>query len=50
MARRFTELLREHGVFKNESKIYVSTAHDDADVALAIDAFQAAARALAAEH
>jgi glutamate-1-semialdehyde 2,1-aminomutase len=50
MARRFTELLREHGVFKNESKIYVSTAHDDADVALAIDAFQAAAKALAAER
>ena len=49
-ARRFTELLRAHGVFKNDSKIYVSTAHDDADVALAIDAFQAAAKALAAER
>lgn len=42
-------LLRERGVFNNDSKIYVSLAHDEADVVLAIDACHAAAKALAAE-
>ena len=39
MMRRFNRRLREHGVLKGDSKIYVSLAHDAADVAHAIDAF-----------
>jgi len=47
-ARRFNALLRERGILKGDSKFYVSVAHDADDVALALDAFRDAARALAA--
>ncbi len=47
--KRFTALLRERGVFKGDSKFYVSLAHDDHDVSQAIEAFNGAAKALAAE-
>jgi glutamate-1-semialdehyde 2,1-aminomutase len=47
LAKRFTALLREHGVFKSESKIYVSLAHDAADIKLSVAAFAAAAKELA---
>jgi len=49
LAKRFTTLLRGHGVFKSESKIYVSLAHDDADIAHSVAAFARAAEELAAE-
>jgi glutamate-1-semialdehyde 2,1-aminomutase len=46
LSRRFNAMVRERGVFKSDNKIYVSLAHDTADIALAITAFQDAARAL----
>jgi glutamate-1-semialdehyde 2,1-aminomutase len=46
MAKRFNAKLREFGVFKSPSKIYVSLAHDEADIALAANAFREAARAV----
>lgn len=39
---RLTNLLLEHGVFKGETKYYMSTAHDDEDVELTGKAFAAA--------
>jgi glutamate-1-semialdehyde 2,1-aminomutase len=39
MMRRFNRRLRGHGVFKGDSKMYMSVAHDAADVAQAIAAF-----------
>lgn len=47
MMRRFNLLLRQHGVLKGDSKFYVSLAHDERDVAVALAAFDAAAAALA---
>ncbi|MDE2582567.1 MAG: aminotransferase class III-fold pyridoxal phosphate-dependent enzyme [Rhodospirillales bacterium] len=44
-ARRVNRSLREAGVLKGESKFYVSLAHDDADVAHTLAAFDAAVRA-----
>jgi glutamate-1-semialdehyde 2,1-aminomutase len=46
LSKRFNALLRERGVFKSASKIYISLAHDDADIAHAVAAFADAARAL----
>ena len=43
---RFNALLRERGVFKSANKLYVSLAHDEADVAHALAAFADAARRL----
>ena len=37
-----TQLLLERGVFKGESKFYVSTAHDDDDVEFTVEAFASA--------
>jgi glutamate-1-semialdehyde 2,1-aminomutase len=48
MSRRFNALVRQHGVFKSDNKIYVSWAHDAADIAQAQAAFTAAAKAVAA--
>ncbi|HKU95174.1 MAG TPA: aminotransferase class III-fold pyridoxal phosphate-dependent enzyme [Vineibacter sp.] len=48
MMRRFNQVLRENGVFKGDSKFYVSLAHDERDVATTLAAFDAAAKALAA--
>jgi glutamate-1-semialdehyde 2,1-aminomutase len=50
LARRFAALLLERGVLKGEGKCYVSLAHDDADVDLAVDAFASAAAELAASR
>jgi len=47
MMRRFNQVLRENGVFKGDSKFYISLAHDERDVATALAAFDAAAKALA---
>ena len=33
------QLLRERGVLKGDSKMYISVAHDDTDVAQVLDAF-----------
>ncbi len=46
LGKRFNALVRERGVFKSDNKIYVSLAHDDADIALVINAFHEAARAV----
>jgi len=43
---RFNQALRTHGILKGDSKFYVSLAHDDADIAQTIDAFNAAAAAV----
>jgi len=40
--RRFNRVLRENGVMKGDTKCYVSTAHDEADVQKTLAAFQAA--------
>ncbi len=40
--RRFNATLRQNGVLKGDSKFYVSIAHDEADIALTLKAFQAA--------
>jgi glutamate-1-semialdehyde 2,1-aminomutase len=47
MMRRFNQVLRENGVMKGDNKFYVSLAHDERDVATALAAFDAAAKALA---
>ncbi|MBM3484629.1 MAG: aminotransferase class III-fold pyridoxal phosphate-dependent enzyme [Alphaproteobacteria bacterium] len=44
--KRFNRLLLERGVLKGDTKFYVSTAHDEADVAQTLDAFADAAIAL----
>jgi glutamate-1-semialdehyde 2,1-aminomutase len=36
---RFNRLIRERGVFKGDSKFYISLAHTDEDIALTTDAF-----------
>ena len=46
IAQRFNATLREHSVFKGDSKFYVSLAHDEADVALTLDAFAAAVKSI----
>ena len=46
IAQRFNDTLREHSVFKGDSKFYVSLAHDEADVALTLDAFAAAVKSI----
>ncbi|MCG8559565.1 MAG: aspartate aminotransferase family protein, partial [Hyphomicrobiales bacterium] len=48
MLKRFTAILKENGVLKGDSKFYVSTAHDDSDVAHTLDACGRAIEALAA--
>jgi glutamate-1-semialdehyde 2,1-aminomutase len=40
--RRFNRVLREKGVLKGDTKCYVSIAHDEADIAQTLGAFQAA--------
>ncbi len=40
--RRFNLALRENGVLKGDTKFYVSTAHDEADVSQTLAAFDAA--------
>jgi glutamate-1-semialdehyde 2,1-aminomutase len=46
LSKRFNAIVREHGVFKSDNKIYVSLAHDEADIALITTAFREAARTL----
>jgi glutamate-1-semialdehyde 2,1-aminomutase len=46
-SKRFTELVRERGVFKSDGKIYVSLAHDARDVEDTVAAFTEAAGLLA---
>jgi len=45
MMRRFNRCLRENGVLKGASKIYISLAHDAADIAQAMQAFTTALHA-----
>ena len=44
--KRFNATLRQHGVFKGDSKYYISLAHNEADVAQTLDAFAAAVASL----
>ena len=37
---KFNQLLREHGVFKGDSKFYLSTEHDESDAEQTIEAFK----------
>jgi len=46
LSKRFNAMVRRLGVFKSDNKIYVSLAHDEADIALTITVFREAARAL----
>ena len=48
LSKKFSALLRNHGVFKSDNKIYVSCAHDATDVAQAVAAFRTAAQELRA--
>lgn len=43
---RFNKLLRERGIFKGDSKFYISLAHDQADIDQTLDAFGAAVKKL----
>jgi glutamate-1-semialdehyde 2,1-aminomutase len=45
MMQRFNRRLRESGVLKGDSKMYMSVAHDAADIAQAVDAFTKAMHA-----
>jgi len=47
VARRFNQLLRARGVMKGDSKYYISTAHDEADLAHLEAAWESAIEALA---
>ena len=38
MAKRFNGLLRQRGIFKSDSKFYISLAHDQADIDQTVDA------------
>ncbi len=49
-SRRFNELVRERGVLKSDSKMYISLAHDEEDVRHALAAFAGAARIVADER
>ncbi|MFN4090263.1 MAG: aspartate aminotransferase family protein [Alphaproteobacteria bacterium] len=46
--RIFNQAMRENGVFKGEGKTYLAVAHDEADVAITLAAYDAAAKAVAA--
>ena len=46
VAKRFNALLRERGILKSESKHYVSLAHDEADIAQTVAAYDWAAARL----
>jgi glutamate-1-semialdehyde 2,1-aminomutase len=46
LSKRFNAMVRARGVFKSDNKIYVSLAHDEADIALTTAVFREAALAL----
>jgi len=48
--RKFNQVLRQHGIFKSETKYYVSVAHTQADIDQATEAWSAAIDVLAAER
>lgn len=50
LTRRFNDLVRERGVLKSDSKMYISIAHDERDVSDTLAAFEEAARTMAAER
>jgi glutamate-1-semialdehyde 2,1-aminomutase len=50
LAKRFNALLRERGVFKGETKYYVSLAHTDEDIARVHKAWTSAFEQLVREH
>jgi glutamate-1-semialdehyde 2,1-aminomutase len=48
LLKRFNALLRERGILKPDSKYYIGLCHNDADVAMTVDAIASAADALKA--
>ena len=46
MLAYFNARLRERGVFKGDSKFYISLAHTDDDVSQTLEAFESAVKAL----
>jgi glutamate-1-semialdehyde 2,1-aminomutase len=48
MSRRFNDLVRANGVFKSDGKLYISLAHDEQDISVAINAFKVAAAGVTA--
>jgi glutamate-1-semialdehyde 2,1-aminomutase len=46
MQKHVNGVLRARGILKGDSKFYLSTAHDAADVAQTLDAFRAALASL----
>jgi glutamate-1-semialdehyde 2,1-aminomutase len=46
LSKRFNAMVRARGVLKSDNKIYISLAHDEADIAQVTNAFREAARAL----
>ncbi|MDA0998017.1 MAG: aminotransferase class III-fold pyridoxal phosphate-dependent enzyme [Proteobacteria bacterium] len=49
MMRRYSRLMRERGILKGESKLYVSLAHDARDIADTLTAFEATMQDIAAD-
>jgi len=50
LLRQFNRLLRERGIFKSETKYYVSVAHTDADINRAAEAWASALDVLVAQR
>jgi glutamate-1-semialdehyde 2,1-aminomutase len=50
LSKAFNDILRSKGIFKSDNKIYISLAHDEADVQHAARAFKEAAEELAAKR
>lgn len=50
LTRRFNDLVRERGVLKSDSKMYISVAHDDGCVRDTLAAFEDAARTIASQR
>lgn len=46
LSRKINAIVREHGVFKSDNKIYVSVAHTDRDVSDVVAAYKLAAKAV----
>ncbi len=47
--KRFNQLMRAGGILKGDSKLYISLAHDEADIAQTIDVIRSTADAMAAD-
>jgi len=50
LSKVFNDTLRAHGIFKSDSKFYISLAHDEADIAQTIDAIDETIEFLVTRH